>query len=134
MLQPYMNNIRYLLTRPRIKKVCIGYYYSCLHFLLFGLGIFLILFNTNIWHLFILLFMMSCDAFAMVVCHDCPLTRLEEKYLGMSGKRRGNLYLKKAGIGYKCNHLYESQLELVLNMWSLIAFKLMFLLFFKTLL
>lgn len=128
-----MNKIRHRITHPTIKKVCIGYYYSVLHFLLFGLGVVLILFNTTIWHLFILLFMVSCDAFAMVVCHDCPLTRLEKKYLGSSGKQRFNQYLTRAGIVYKCHHLYESQLELVLNMWSLIAIKLMCLIFFKTL-
>ena len=83
-----------------------------------------ILFSKNICHLAVLLLIISLDAFAIVVRHDCPLTAMEKKYLGTSGKRGINKVLKNAGLVYNCSHLYESQLELVINFWALTACKI----------
>jgi len=96
-------------------------------------GAAIILFSKNISHLAALLFIMSLDAFAIVVRHDCPLTEMEEKYLGISGKRRINEFLKNSGLVYNCSHLYESQLELVVNFWALTACKIVMLICLKML-
>jgi hypothetical protein len=96
-------------------------------------GASIILFSKNICDLAALLFIMSLDAFAIVVRHDCPLTEMEEKYLGISGKRRINNFLKSSGLVYNCSHLYESQLELVVNFWALTACKIVMLICLKML-
>lgn len=112
-------------------KYMIGYYYGCLHAILIGFGAILILFSNNIYILCVLLLIISLDAFAIVVRHNCPLTQMEEKYLGISGKRQINEFLKKCGIVYNCGHLYESQMELIINVWALTACKIVVLLFLK---
>jgi len=58
---------------------------------------------------------------------------MEEKYLGISGKRQINEFLKNYGLVYNCSHLYESQLELVVNFWALTACKIVMLIILKML-
>jgi len=112
-------------------KYITGYYYGLLHTILICFGGLLILFSNNISILCVLLLIVSLDAFSIVVRHDCPLTQMEEKYLGISGKRQINEFLKKCGIVYNCSHLYESQIELLINIWALTASKIVVLLFLK---
>lgn len=113
-----------------MKKV-IGNYYGMLHTILIIGGATIILFSKNLSHLALILFIISLDAFAIVVRHDCPLTDLEEKYLGISGKRQINEFLKSCGLVYNCSHLYESQIELVINFWALTACKIVILIVLK---
>jgi hypothetical protein len=108
-----------------------GCYYGFLHTILIFFGAVLILFSNNISILCVLLLIVSLDAFAIVVRHDCPLTQMEEKYLGISGKRQINEFLKKCGIVFQCSHLYESQMELMINVWALTACKIVVLLILK---
>lgn len=110
-----------------------GCYYGFLHLILIGLGALLILFSNNVYGLCVLLLIVSLDALAIIVRHDCPLTQMEQKYLGISGKKQINEFLKKCGIVYKCSHLYESQMELMINIWALTACKIVVLLFLKML-
>lgn len=114
-------------------KYITGCYYGLLHTILIGFGALLILFSNNVYGLCVLLLIVSLDALAIVVRHDCPLTQMEQKYLGISGKKQINEFLKKCGIVYKCNHIYESQLEFMINIWALIACKIVVLLFLKML-
>lgn len=114
-------------------KYFTGCYYGFLHTILIVFGAALILFSNNIFSLCALLLIISLDAFAIVVRHDCPLTQMEQKYLGISGKRQINEFLKKCGVVYNCSHLYESQLELMINIWALTACKIVILLFLKML-
>jgi hypothetical protein len=65
------------------------------------------------------------DAIANIVLHNCPLTALEQKYLGKSLATERRKQLKRAGILYKSDHLYESQLELLINAWTMIACKIL---------
>jgi hypothetical protein len=58
---------------------------------------------------------------------------MEEKYLGKSGKKNVNNFLKECGIVYNCSHLYESQLELIINSWALTACKIVMLICLKML-
>jgi hypothetical protein len=114
-----------------ICKNAIGYYYTLCHYIIIGLGGFLMLFDNNPVHLIILLIVISLDAFANVVLHNCPLTALEEKYLGKSIANDRRKQLKGASILYKCKRLYESQLELLINVWTMITCKILVILFVR---
>jgi hypothetical protein len=109
----------------KIPKKLIGYYYTICHYIIIGFCGFIMLFDNNLIHLIILLIIISLDAFANVVCHNCPLTALEKKYLGKSLATERRKQLRHAGILYKSKHLYESQLELLINVWTLISCKIL---------
>ena len=133
-IKKHKNKIRDLSnTSSNFIKQVIGNYYGLLHTILIIGGAAIILFSKNLVHLSIILLIISLDAFAIVVRHDCPLTQMEEKYLGVSGKRQINEFLKSYGLVYNCSHLYESQLELVVNFWALTACKIVMLICLKML-
>ena len=133
-IKKHKNKIRELSnTSSNFMKQVIGNYYGLLHTILIIGGAAIILFSKNLIHLSIILLIISLDAFAIVVRHDCPLTQMEEKYLGVSGKRQINEFLKSYGLVYNCSHLYESQLELVVNFWALTACKIVMLICLKML-
>jgi hypothetical protein len=133
-IKKHKNKIRDLSnTSSNFMKQVIGNYYGLLHTILIIGGAAIILFSKNLVHLSIILLIISLDAFAIVVRHDCPLTQMEEKYLGVSGKRQINEFLKSYGLVYNCSHLYESQLELVVNFWALTACKIVMLICLKML-
>ncbi len=133
-IKKHKNKIRDLSnTSSNFMKQVIGNYYGLLHTILIIGGAAIILFSKNLIHLSIILLIISLDAFAIVVRHDCPLTQMEEKYLGVSGKRQINEFLKNYGLVYNCSHLYESQLELVVNFWALTACKIVMLIILKML-
>ena len=133
-IKKHKNKIRDLSnTSSNFMKEVIGNYYGLLHTILIIGGAAIILFSKNLVHLSIILLIISLDAFAIVVRHDCPLTQMEEKYLGVSGKRQINEFLKSYGLVYNCSHLYESQLELVVNFWALTACKIVMLICLKML-
>jgi hypothetical protein len=133
-IKKHKNKIRDLSnTSSNFMKQVIGNYYGLLHTILIIGGAAIILFSKNLIHLSIILLIISLDAFAIVVRHDCPLTQMEEKYLGVSGKRQINEFLKSYGLVYNCSHLYESQLELVVNFWALTACKIVMLICLKML-
>lgn len=118
--------------KERIPEYWIGQYYQLLHNIIIIGGALVVLFNTNIYHLIVLLIIVSLDAFANVVCHDCPLTNLEKRYLKSSLSHDRRKTFKNLNIMYKCNHIYESQVELIVNMWTLIAAKIIILLAMRT--
>ena len=133
-IKKHKNKIRDLSnTSSNFMKQVIGNYYGLLHTILIIGGAAINLFSKNLIHLSIILLIISLDAFAIVVRHDCPLTQMEEKYLGVSGKRQINEFLKSYGLVYNCSHLYESQLELVVNFWALTACKIVMLICLKML-
>jgi hypothetical protein len=118
------------LLKPSFDKL-IGSYYGLIHIAFMFLGGIILLFSNNIMYLSIMLFIVSLDAFANVVNHNCPLTLMEEKYLGISGKEISNIFYKQAGIMYTCNHIYETQLELLINVWILLACKILAIIFMR---
>jgi len=109
----------------QIPKQVIGYYYTLCHYIIIGFGSFIMLLDNDPVHLIILLIIISLDAIANVILHNCPLTALEQKYLGKSMANDRRKQLKKAGILYKSRRLYESQLELLINCWTMIACKIL---------
>jgi hypothetical protein len=116
-------NIKYL------KSISI---YSHIHNIFIFLLSFILLFNCNIYHLLVLLGIVSLDAFSIVVLHECPLTMLEEKYSNISIFKERLKLIKSSGIVYNCNHKYEQQIELLINVWLLVAGKCACILFLKS--
>lgn len=112
------------------KEKFLGTYYYTLHGLILFLGVFILLFSTNKFYLVLLLVIASCDALAIIVLHQCPLTMLEQKYLGKNISEERMKLLNKVGIVYKCNHVYEYHLEILINMISVITIKIFFLICF----
>ena len=102
-----------------------------MHYLIVFLVAFMCLFNNNINHLCILLIIISLDALSIVVLHECPLTILEQKYLKINNRKIQSFFFKNSNILYKCNHEYEKQIELLINIWVLISTKILLLIFFN---
>ena len=109
-----------------------GYWYMLIHTIIIFIIGFIMVFSSSTTHLTILLIIVSLDAFSIVMLHECPLTIMEKKYLGISSCDERNHILKKSGIVYKCNHNYEKQIELLINIWCIIATKILLILFLKT--
>jgi hypothetical protein len=109
----------------RPLDTAIGLYYTVLHYIFIIFGSSLLLLETDIWNLTILLIIISFDAFANVLLHNCPLTALEEKYINTSMSSQRKHLLQKSGIMFKCSDIYESQIELLINVWSLTVGKIL---------
>jgi len=107
--------------------------YCLLHDIFIFVIAFIILFNNDLLYLLIILLIISLDAFSIVVLHKCPLTTLEEKYLKKSSCQERKQLLKKLGISYNCNHEYENQIELLINVWMLVSGKCLIIILLKTL-
>jgi len=124
-------HLKETLSQHYSNKV-IGYYYTIIHYMVMILCGFIICFNTNIVQVCCALIVISLDAFSIVVLHGCPLTQLEQKYLHTDTSKERYDYFKKCGIVYQCKHEYEKQVELLVNVWLLLASKCLFLIVFKT--
>ena len=115
-----------------LSKKVIGYIYTVMHYIIMIGGAFIILFNTNIIHLCCTLVIVSLDAFAIVVMHGCPLTNLEQKYLNTNSSKERCDFFKKCGIVYTCEHEYDKQVELLVNVWVLVVAKCLLITCFNT--
>jgi hypothetical protein len=93
---------------------------------------FILYFNTNIIQLCCTLIVVSLDAFSIVVLHGCPLTHLEQKYLNTNTSEERYQFFKNCGISYSCQHEYDKQIELLVNVWLLIAVKCLLIICFNT--
>lgn len=127
-LSNYINNTISLLG---FKNLILGSYYQILHGLFFCLIVFIFLFSDNIHHLIILLLLLAMDTFSIVVFHDCPLSLLEKKYLGLSTVENRIYHMKNSNIMYSTNKVYELTLDILINAWSLIAMKILILIFLE---
>jgi len=105
------------------------YFYVHLYILLI-IG-FITLFSTSVNVLIIILLIVSLDAISIVFLHECPLTTMEKKYLGITSCEIRNEYLTNAGIMYNCEHNYEKQIELLINVWTIIATKCISIIFLQ---
>ena len=127
----YKNNIIRRIIKffsPYIRPI-IGSFYFFIHWFFMIFSVLCLCLSNNIVHLFVLLFIMYLDMIFILSVHQCPLTILEKKYLGTSINQIMKQQLKRMGINYKCNHLYESQLECVITMCSIITYKIFILIF-----
>lgn len=106
-----------------IKETMKGLTYYYLHIFLMVIISFITFFTTSISDLIIVLIIVSLDAISVIFLHECPLTSMEKKYLGYTSCDERNDYLRKANIMYNCNHTYEKQIELLINIWCIIVVK-----------
>jgi hypothetical protein len=126
------NLFKKYLKKNNISTKLVGWYYQFIHYLIIILAAIVMLFNNNPFHLTLLLIVISFDAFSVVILHNCPLTILEQKYLKTSLVKDRMKNFRKSKIMYKCNHIYEQQIELLINVWCLVACKILFILTMKT--
>ena len=115
----------YLYKKFNLKELQESTLYRHVHDTFIFLVSFIALFSMNLTHLAILFIIVSFDAFAIVVMHACPLTALERKYIKRSSCDDRDELLGALGISYNCNHEYEKQVELLVNVWLLVAAKCM---------
>lgn len=138
--EPELTNIRKInelcnnfFIKNGVSKEIIGTYYQWAHNLIIYGGGFLILFNSNPIHLIILLIIITLDGVANTIRHNCPLTEMEKKYLGTSLTEERKKTLCNAGILYKSSdNIYESQFEVIVNMWTLTAVKIIVILIVRS--
>lgn len=105
-------------------------YYKIIHTIFMVFVAFIIIFNTNIVFLCCILIIVTIDANSVIFMHGCPLTILEKKYLKNKCKKTD--IFKKIGILHNCSHEYEQQLELLINVWCVVACKILLIIFFRT--
>lgn len=115
----------YLYNKFNLKEVKESTLYRHVHDTFIFLVSFIALFSMNLTHLAILFIIVSFDAFAIVVLHACPLTALEKKYIKRSSCDDRDELLGALGISYNCDHEYEKQIELLVNVWLMVAGKCM---------
>ena len=72
------------------------------------------------------------DAFAIVVLHECPLTKLERTYDNVTSMEMRTNTSTNLGILYKCNHEYEKQLDAIINFATMVLMKIVSIIVFKT--
>lgn len=124
----YSNNIT-----TYFKNICLkipGYYYCIIHTIFMILCGYILFFIHDKISLIILLLIISLDAHANVVLFDCPLSGLEKKYLGSNMIESRIHVLQHFGIMYSNDKCYDTQLEVIINAWSLVAGKILFLVIF----
>jgi hypothetical protein len=115
----------YIYKKFNLKDVQESTFYRHVHDTFIFLVSFIALFSMNLTHMTVLFIIVSFDAFAIVVRHGCPLTALERKYIKRSSCDDRDELLGALGISYNCNHEYEKQVELLINVWMLVAAKCM---------
>jgi hypothetical protein len=115
----------YLYKKFNLQELQESTFYRHVHDTFIFLVSFIALFSMNLTHLAVLFIIVTCDAFAIVVMHGCPLTALERKYIKSSSCDDRDELLGALGISYNCNHEYEKQVELLVNVWLLVAAKCM---------
>jgi hypothetical protein len=107
-------------------------YYGLIHWIYAIFIAIIILVNNNICHLLVVLFIISLNALAIVICHQCPITMLEKKHTGTSLTDNKIRFYKNLGVSYKCTHSFEQELEVVINVWAVIAVKCLLLVLLQT--
>jgi hypothetical protein len=115
----------YLYKKFNLQELQESTLYRHVHDTFIFLVSFIALFSMKLSHLAVLFIIVSFDAFAIVVMHACPLTALERKYIKRSSCDDRDELLGALGISYNCNHEYEKQVELLVNVWLLVAAKCM---------
>jgi len=109
-----------------------GTVYVLLHFfIMFAAGV-ILLFDNNVIHLLILFNITVLDGITCVFLHDCPLTILEQKYLKKSIVGEHTKNLKKLGILYNRDGVYEKTIEFIINACSFTVGKIMALLLYNS--
>ena len=112
-------------------KLFLGTFYVSLHLAIIVSGIIIIIFTKNIYYLLILLNVCIIDGICLTVFHECPLTILEKRCLNTNMSLINKRILNNLKINYKCNHVYETQCDLIINVGSICIIKLLILILFE---
>jgi|UniRef100_A0A6C0EVZ2 hypothetical protein len=115
----------YLYDKFNLKEVQESTMYRHIHDTFIFLICVIVLFNNKLSHLAVIFLIVSMDAFSIVVLHRCPLTDLERKYIKRSSCDDRDELLNSIGVSYDCDHEYEKQVELLINVWLMVAGKCM---------
>jgi hypothetical protein len=125
-IRRFSNNLR---EKLNISDYVFGTYYKVLHYIFMILITVIVIFSNNITYLVIIVNLLLIDTFSIVVFNDCPLSILEKKYLGVSDVENRLYYMKNSNIMYTNNKVYDSTLDNLINAWSLVAIKILLLIF-----
>ena len=68
------------------------------------------------------------DIFENIMNHDCPLTSFEEKYSQNSTTHDFARRVSQLGIFCKCTHIYEKQINALMNIFLMILGKIVIIL------
>ena len=109
----------------------IGCYYTLIHIIFMISIVTILLFSNNITYLTILLIILVLDIFVNILSHDCPLTSFEDKYSQNSTTQDFSHRISQLGICCNCNHIYEKQLNALLNIFLMILGKIIIILLSK---
>ena len=106
--------------------------YSLLHHIYGFLICFIVVFSTNINYLLISILIVALDGISIIFLHQCPITMLERKYIGDSDSEFRQRIMENLGISYQCDHIYEQQIEFVINVLFIITMKLFSIMVIRT--
>ena len=106
--------------------------YSLLHHIYGFLICFIVVFSTNINYLLISILIVALDGISIIFLHQCPITMLERKYIGDSDSEFRQRIMENLGISYQCDHIYEQQIEFVINVLFIITMKLFAIMVMRT--
>lgn len=116
-----------------IKQYCCkaaGMYYCIVHSLFMVLIGLIVFFVTNKTYLCMTLLVISLDGISNILFYDCPLSSLEKKYLNTSMIETRLQGIQKYGMMYANNRIYDTQLEVIINGWTMCAAKILVLIVF----
>jgi len=109
----------------------IGCYYTIVHLIFMTTICTILLFSNNITYLIILLIILALDIFVNILSHDCPLTSFEEKYSQNSATQDFAHRVSQLGIYCNCTHIYEKQLNALMNIFLMNLGKIIIILLSK---
>jgi hypothetical protein len=115
-----------------LKTLMKSQIYSLFHHIYGFLICFVVIFSTNINYLLISILIVALDGISIIFLHQCPITMLERKYIGDSDSDLRERVMKKLDISYQCNHIYEQQIDFVINILFIITLKLFAILYMST--
>jgi len=115
-----------------LKDAIIGSLYYILHQIALVMMVCIVLFSNNLQHLTILFVLIALDGVATTIIHDCPITRLESKYLGTNMCEHKLMVLRDLKIQYHNDKDYEQIIDTILTGGGLIAFKIICILCIQT--
>ena len=106
--------------------------YVYLHLFFMALVGGIALFSTNLLHLTLLLLILFMDGVSVVVLHGCPLTLLEKATCKTDLNETRQCISKNMGIFYTCEHEYEKTFDILINVWLMVAFKMLCIIVLRT--
>jgi hypothetical protein len=111
-----------------VLTTCFGWYYTLIHIIFMTTIVNILLFSNNITYLTIISIIIALDIFENIMNHDCPLTSFEEKYSQNSTTHDFARRVSQLGIFCNCTHIYEKQINALMNIFLMILGKIVIIL------